>query len=737
MAFEGSDREEIFNIYEESMNSSDHETQIRPKITKSGLKPLQGKYLWDVAIHSHASEVLKETHNIIEKDVKFQFRGESGSNNSNRSPGEQKTLRNKENYEIKATKEIPKRWSDDSHISERRGVRLSGESAVVPLRSSLNKLDSLNYFFNGNVPDNIDINSIDRRQMNKLSDIFENNRKRLQIMSRETESEIIRQTPVKDNIIKKKKFSFGGQESKKIENGFTRYQDEGKWNQLKKIKLERLIPFKLEPEEEHLDKWKGENSTIGEIALTPNQQDIKKEIEYMKHLLLVKDEQMQLLKYKNAKHLQQINDFGIKNEMCIQESNQKSRHYEAKLRRFKDSGYFEKQGSEKLVKDRGLLIQSKDSDSSFDRSKNRKLKKRHYNEFESHLYSTQNKSNLAMLKNGFSQEMKKTSNRIVNKQKIYYDRKKKSECSDDSYIPSPDVSNRRSKKIKKDQINSTKHKSGDGQYKDKRQKRKRVRIRKPLEFKDDDPNQVIGVTCKCKNSKCIKLYCHCFASNGYCQSSCKCENCVNKEEFKDVVELVRAEMLQKNPKAFKNKFKKVKKKQSGFLHSRGCNCKQTQCLKNYCECFSAGVGCSALCKCLNCQNKKIDMPYKEAKQYLEKAERKRKKPSEVMKYIINNNLNLDHKSRNLQTIMADKNYQPRQKDKKQTFFKQDEDQKIFYSEDSPERSKDRRSLVASEKARDNNYNQHNEGVLIVGGDDEEGDDVMDDTLVQLQRLRHE
>eukprot|EP00730_Choanoeca_flexa_P004123 TRINITY_DN11605_c0_g1_i4.p1 TRINITY_DN11605_c0_g1~~TRINITY_DN11605_c0_g1_i4.p1 ORF type:complete len:231 (+),score=7.43 TRINITY_DN11605_c0_g1_i4:333-1025(+) len=34
-------------------------------------------------------------------------------------------------------------------------------------------------------------------------------------------------------------------------------------------------------------------------------------------------------------------------------------------------------------------------------------------------------------------------------------------------------------------------------------------------------------SCNCKNSKCLKLYCDCFAHGGYCGPNCNCSNCQN------------------------------------------------------------------------------------------------------------------------------------------------------------------------------------------------------------------
>ena len=37
-------------------------------------------------------------------------------------------------------------------------------------------------------------------------------------------------------------------------------------------------------------------------------------------------------------------------------------------------------------------------------------------------------------------------------------------------------------------------------------------------------------------------------------------------------------------------------------HHRGCHCKRSGCLKNYCECYEAKVACNQTCKCIGCKN---------------------------------------------------------------------------------------------------------------------------------------
>ncbi len=102
--------------------------------------------------------------------------------------------------------------------------------------------------------------------------------------------------------------------------------------------------------------------------------------------------------------------------------------------------------------------------------------------------------------------------------------------------------------------------------------------------------------CKCKNSQCLKLYCECF-SNGRTCKNCDCIGCKNTIENEEMRKKIYNEIILKNPKAIQ-KIKSVKR-------SWTCHCKNSNCKKNYCDCFQNKKFCSSKCKCVDCQNKII------------------------------------------------------------------------------------------------------------------------------------
>ena len=142
-----------------------------------------------------------------------------------------------------------------------------------------------------------------------------------------------------------------------------------------------------------------------------------------------------------------------------------------------------------------------------------------------------------------------------------------------------------------------------------------------------------GLICNCKNSKCLKLYCHCFRTGRYCSPSCLCSDCKNLSDFEDERRAIMISIKSKNPLAFCPRLGALQttgthlsdevEGQQGPAHYRGCHCKKSHCQKKYCECFQMGVQCTDQCKCSACLNGKRESTKKKEKTGLAHDESRR------------------------------------------------------------------------------------------------------------------
>jgi hypothetical protein len=118
--------------------------------------------------------------------------------------------------------------------------------------------------------------------------------------------------------------------------------------------------------------------------------------------------------------------------------------------------------------------------------------------------------------------------------------------------------------------------------------------------------------CNCKKSRCLKLYCDCFAAGDYC-NACNCQECFNSPASEEARQEAVTVTLKRNPNAFRQKIKQAQVQAAvtgaqegaagrGVKHAVGCHCKKSKCLKKYCECYQAGISCGDNCKCEECRN---------------------------------------------------------------------------------------------------------------------------------------
>lgn len=105
------------------------------------------------------------------------------------------------------------------------------------------------------------------------------------------------------------------------------------------------------------------------------------------------------------------------------------------------------------------------------------------------------------------------------------------------------------------------------------------------------------ISCNCKKTHCLKMYCECISKNLYCNSDCQCRDCFNNSVHENQRQKSKEKTARKGP--LKSNFLD----NDNYPVQKNCNCKKSGCNKKYCECFGTGVKCSMLCRCEGCKNR--------------------------------------------------------------------------------------------------------------------------------------
>ncbi|RLN80037.1 hypothetical protein BBJ28_00008828 [Nothophytophthora sp. Chile5] len=115
------------------------------------------------------------------------------------------------------------------------------------------------------------------------------------------------------------------------------------------------------------------------------------------------------------------------------------------------------------------------------------------------------------------------------------------------------------------------------------EKRQRLLLRHALQIQASSVSS--STSCGCKTG-CLKMYCMCFSSRGYCHAGCACDACKNARNNKaERVEAIQ-NYLANDPRAFSYASLPQDASTTGFLHLLPRN----------------GVGCTAHCRCVDCSN---------------------------------------------------------------------------------------------------------------------------------------
>ncbi|RTG82351.1 protein lin-54 [Schistosoma bovis] len=115
-----------------------------------------------------------------------------------------------------------------------------------------------------------------------------------------------------------------------------------------------------------------------------------------------------------------------------------------------------------------------------------------------------------------------------------------------------------------------------------------------------------------------------------CQN-CNCNNCMNNLAYEEERGRAIKMTLERNPTAF---HPKIGRGEGERKHTKGCNCKRSGCLKNYCECYEAKISCSDLCRCQGCRNTEDSVERRSLMRLAAMGALRSRQPSSFKKHLV-------------------------------------------------------------------------------------------------------
>ena len=107
--------------------------------------------------------------------------------------------------------------------------------------------------------------------------------------------------------------------------------------------------------------------------------------------------------------------------------------------------------------------------------------------------------------------------------------------------------------------------------------------------------------CNCKKSKCLKLYCECFAAGAFCDE-CNCQNCCNTPADAALVAATRHQIELRNPQAFADKITEDGGPTARRGTRRGATARSRRASRSTASASKPACPAREYCKCEGCKN---------------------------------------------------------------------------------------------------------------------------------------